>query len=103
MCWSQHFHSKNGYTIFHHNEYCLDLLFLALDGTSTRTDHLTGGKMYRMLVNSLIFIRNESLFFVSVAATCAFQLVANSNDIHYSEKLHKRFWSGSAILNAAPL
>ena len=31
--------------------------------------------MYRKLVNNAIFIRNKSLFFVSAAATSAFQLV----------------------------
>ena len=28
---------------------------------------------------------------------------ASPNDIHNSEKLRNRFWSGSAILDAAPL
>jgi len=31
------------------------------------------------------------------------QAASNFNDIHYIEKLRKGFWSGSAILNAAPL
>ena len=31
------------------------------------------------------------------------KLLASPNDIHNSEKLHNPFWSGSAILNAAPL
>ena len=44
-------------------------LFLALDGTSTRTDPFTSGKKYRKLVNNAIFIRSESLFFVSAVAT----------------------------------
>ena len=30
-------------------------------------------------------------------------IVASPNDIHYIEKLRNGFWSGSAILNAAPL
>ena len=30
--------------------------------------------MYRKLVNNAVFIRNESLFFVSAASTSAFQL-----------------------------
>ena len=46
-------------------------LFLALDGASMRTDPFTSGKKYRKLA---VFIRNESLFFVSAAAICAFQL-----------------------------
>ena len=29
--------------------------------------------------------------------------IASPNDIHNSEKLRNPFWSGSAILNAAPL
>ena len=49
-------------------------LFLAFDGASTRTDHFTSGKKYRKLVNKAVFIRNKSLFFVSAAATSAFQL-----------------------------
>ena len=46
-------------------------LFLTLDGASMRTNHFTSGKKYRKLA---VFIRNESLFFVSAAAICAFQL-----------------------------
>ena len=49
-------------------------LFLAFDGTSTRTDPFTSEKKYRMLVNNAVFIRNKSLFFVSAVATSAFQL-----------------------------
>ena len=49
-------------------------LFLALDGTSTRIDLSTSGRKYRKLVNNAVFIRNESLFVVSAAATSAFQL-----------------------------
>ena len=49
-------------------------LFLALDGTNMRTDPSTNGRMYRKLVNNAIFIRIESLFVVSAAATSAFQL-----------------------------
>ena len=49
-------------------------LFLALDGTSTHTDPSTSGRKYRKLVNNAVFIRNESLFVVSVPATSAFQL-----------------------------
>ena len=49
-------------------------LFLAFDGASTRTDHFTSGKKYRKAVNIAVFIRNESLFFVSAAAMSAFQL-----------------------------
>ena len=30
-------------------------------------------------------------------------VVASPNDIHYIEKLRNGFWTGSAILNAAPL
>ena len=40
-------------------------LFLALNGTSTRTDPSTSGRKYRKLVNNAVFIRNESLFVVS--------------------------------------
>ena len=49
-------------------------LFLALDGTSMHTDPSTSGRKYRKLVNNAVFIRNESLFVVSAAATSAFQL-----------------------------
>ena len=49
-------------------------LFLALDSTSMRTDPSTSGRKYRKLVNNAVFIRNESLFVVSAAATSAFQL-----------------------------
>ena len=49
-------------------------LFLALDGTSMRTDPSTSGRKYRKSVNNTVFIHNESLFVVSVAATSAFQL-----------------------------
>ena len=49
-------------------------LFLAFDGASTRTDPFTSGIKYRKSVNNAVFIRNESLFFVSAAATSAFQL-----------------------------
>ena len=49
-------------------------LFLALDGTSTRTDPSTNGRNYRKLVNNALFIYNESLFVVSAAALSAFQL-----------------------------
>ena len=49
-------------------------LFLAFDGTSTRTDHFLSGKKYRKLVNNAVFIHNTSLFFVSAVATSAFQL-----------------------------
>lgn len=49
-------------------------LLLAFDGASTRTDPFTSGKNYQKSVNNAVFIRNESLFFVSAAATSAFQL-----------------------------
>ena len=49
-------------------------LSLAFDGASTRTDPFTSGEKYRKSVNNAVFIRNRSLFFVSAAATCAFQL-----------------------------
>ena len=49
-------------------------VFLSLDGTSTRTNPPTSGREYHKLVNIAIFIRNESLFIVSAAATSAFQL-----------------------------
>ena len=49
-------------------------LFLALDGTSMRTDPSTSGRKYRKSVNNAVFIRNESLFVVPAAATSAFQL-----------------------------
>ena len=47
-------------------------LFLALDGTSTEPS--TSGKKYRKSANNAFFLRNESLFVVSAAATSAFQL-----------------------------
>ena len=48
--------------------------FLAFDGASTRTDPFTSGKKYCKSVNNAVFIHSESLFFVSAAATSAFQL-----------------------------
>ena len=48
--------------------------FLALDGTSMHIGPSTSGRKYRKSVNNAIFIRNESLFVVSAAATSAFQL-----------------------------
>ena len=39
-----------------------------------RTNPSTSGRKYRKLVNNAVFIRNESLFIVSAAATSAFQL-----------------------------
>ena len=42
------------------NELQVVSLFLALDGTSTHTDHFTSGKKYRKLVSNAIFIHNES-------------------------------------------
>ena len=56
------------------NELLAAGLFLALDGTSMRTDPSTSGKKYRKSVNNAVFIHNESLFIVSAAATSAFQL-----------------------------
>ena len=49
-------------------------LFLALDGTSMRTDPSTSGRKYVKLVNNAVFFCNESLFVVSAAATSAFHL-----------------------------
>ena len=49
-------------------------LFLALDGISMRTDPSTSGRKYHKSVNNAVFIPNESLFIVSVAATSGFQL-----------------------------
>ena len=49
-------------------------LFQALDGTSTRINPSTSGRKYRKSVNNAVFIRNESLFIVSAAATSVFQL-----------------------------
>ena len=45
-------------------------LFLVFDGASMHTD----GIKYCKSVNNAVFIRNESLFFVSAAAMSAFQL-----------------------------
>ena len=56
------------------NELQAVSLFLAFDGASTRPDHFTSGEKYLKLVNNAVFIRNKSLFFVSAAATGAFQL-----------------------------
>ena len=53
------------------NELLAVGLFLALDGTSKRTDPSTSGRKYCKLV---VFLRNESLFVVSAVATSAFQL-----------------------------
>ena len=49
-------------------------LFLAFDSASTHTDPFTSGIKYRKSINNAVFIRNESLFLVSAAATSAFQL-----------------------------
>ena len=49
-------------------------VFLAFDSASTHTDLITSEKKYRKLLNNVVFIRNESLFFVSAVATSAFQL-----------------------------
>ena len=49
-------------------------LFLALDGTSMRTDPSTSERKYHKSVNNAVFIHNESLFVVSAVATSAFQL-----------------------------
>ena len=40
-------------------------LFLAFDGANMRTDPFATGKKYHKLLNNAVFIRNESLFFVS--------------------------------------
>ena len=57
------------------NELRAVCLFLALDGASTCTDPFTSGKKYRKLVNNnSVFIRDESLFFVSAPALSPFQL-----------------------------
>ena len=56
------------------NEHQAVGLFLAFDGVSTRTDPFTSGNKYCKLVNNAVFIHNESLFFISVATTSAFQL-----------------------------
>ena len=68
----------------HINYYKLQAvgLFLALDGASMCTDPFTSGKKYRKLVNNATFIRNESLFFVSAEATCAFQLEHTPQFLH---------------------
>ena len=49
-------------------------LFLTLDGASTRTDPFTIEKKYGKLVNNVVFVRNESLVFVSAAASNEFRL-----------------------------
>ena len=56
------------------NKLLATSLFLALDGTSMRTDLSTNGRKYHKSANSVIFIPNESLFNVSAVATSAFQL-----------------------------
>ena len=56
------------------NELLAAGLFLALDGTSMRTNPSISGRKYRKSVNNAVFICNESLFAVSAAATNAFQL-----------------------------
>ena len=58
------------------NELLAAGLFLALDGTSMRTDPSTNGRRYRksVIINNAIFIHNESLFIVSAATTSTFQL-----------------------------
>ena len=57
-------------------------LFLALDGTSTRTDPSTSGRKYRKSVDNAVFIRNESLFVVSAAATSPFELKHTPRLLH---------------------
>jgi len=49
-------------------------LFLAFDGATMCIDSFTSGKKYRKLVKNVVFISNESLFFVSAVAMSAFQL-----------------------------
>ena len=49
--------------------------FLALYGTSMCINLSTSGGKYCKLVNNAVFIRNESLFIVSAAATNAVQLM----------------------------
>ena len=56
------------------NELLAAGLFLALDGTSIRTNPSTSGRKYRKSVNNAVFIHNESLFVVSAAAMSIFQL-----------------------------
>ena len=66
------------------NSYCacavqrfrllLACYLLALHSTSTRTDPCTSGRKHRKSVNNAVFILNESLFVVFVAATSTFQL-----------------------------
>ena len=56
------------------NELLAAVLFLALDGTSMRTDLSTSGRKYHKSANNAVFVHNESLFVVSAAATSAFQL-----------------------------
>ena len=60
-----------GHCYMQFNELQAVGLLLALDGASTHTDPFTSGKKYCTLA---ISIRNKTLFFVSAAATCAFQL-----------------------------
>ena len=56
------------------NELQAVCLFVAFDGVTTHIGPFTSGKKYRKLVNNVVFIRDESLFFVSAVATSAFQL-----------------------------
>ena len=53
------------------NELLGAVLFLALDGTSMCTDPSTSERNNHKSVNNAVFIRNESLFVVSAAATSA--------------------------------
>jgi len=69
------------------NELQAVSLFLAFDSASTCTNHFTSGKKYRKLVNNAIFIRNKSLFFVTAAATSAFQLEHTPRAIEYGKIL----------------
>ena len=64
------------------NKHQAVALFLAFDSTSTHTDPFISGKKYRKLVNNAVFIHNERLFFVSAAATSAFQLEHTSRLLH---------------------
>ena len=56
------------------NELLAAGLFLALDGTSMRTDPSTSERKYRKSVNNAVLIRNESLFVVPATAKNASQL-----------------------------
>ena len=73
-----HTHSTKVVAVCIFNELQAAGLFPDLEGSSTRTDPSTSETKYRKLVNNAVFIRNESLFVVSAAATKCIPIKAHT-------------------------